>query len=161
MRSSICKPTSPTVDTTYCPHRNTKFHFGLLLLNSNFHNLKSLTSSRHCSDHSGFHFPWFRSPQAHDYHHKVNKSHPIIIIIQPACFGASCHIEMAKSPPLPSCDPSLDNHHISSNRRIFGQYPIINSNASLDKQQSNGAPACYRVVHLVNFIIISIMTMPR
>jgi len=23
------------------------------------------------NDHSGFHFPWFRSPQAHDYHHKV------------------------------------------------------------------------------------------
>ena len=91
-----------TVDTTYCPQRNTQFHFGLLLLNSNFHNLKSLTSSRHCSDHSGFHFPWFRSPQAHDYHHKVNKSHHIKIIIQPACFGAGCHIEMAKSPPLPS-----------------------------------------------------------
>ena len=75
---------------------------GLLLLNSNFHNLKSLTSSRHCSDHSGFHFPWFRSPQAHDYHHKVNKSHHIIIKIQPACFGAGCPIKMAKSPPLPT-----------------------------------------------------------
>merc|ERR1711872_1137292 len=23
------------------------------------------------NDHSGFHFPWLRSPQAHDYHHKV------------------------------------------------------------------------------------------
>ena len=23
------------------------------------------------SDHSGFHLPWLRSPQAHDYHHKV------------------------------------------------------------------------------------------
>ena len=23
------------------------------------------------NDHSGFHFPWLRSPQAHDFHHKV------------------------------------------------------------------------------------------
>ena len=28
----------------------------------------------YCSDHSGFHFPWLRSPQAHDYHHKVKVS---------------------------------------------------------------------------------------
>ena len=24
------------------------------------------------SDHSGLHLPWLRSPQAHDYHHKVH-----------------------------------------------------------------------------------------